>query len=734
MNNNIINKLSEAEKLIQENNEILGSELAGLKNAFQVLDSNAIDNYVQELDDQYRLLNIGILGKVKAGKSSLLNATFFDGEDVLPKAATPMTASLTVLTGGDSFKAIVEFFSKEDIEKIENCHKRYEEDYKSILEKEIINLKAKKNLDDKTINERAARKAARSITNIELRVAHDQYKKMLNSGKIEEIIHGPQTKEIIECSRDALMSLLKDYVGTDGDMMPFTKSVTLEFPTEELKNIAVIDTPGLNDPVASRSQRTLEYLHKCDVVFIVSPAGQFLSGEDMALMDRLSNKQGIHELYLVASQADNQLFGDIVERSEGNFNTAINILKTTLSDQANDVLSSLCENNPEVSNQFDQLLKESKTRTIISSSICYALNQRFNNRDSWDSIMDHIFNMLQETYPDFFNESSAILNLKKLDGIADMKKAIADTRAKKDTILSNKKNAWINTQEKNIENYLKEVEGVVRSKLSFIMNTDLADIERQKNNLESIIIEQADAVDDTYENLLDSLCLKLREFFSNNRTALFTQASGGIRDAEGSETRTRHWTTGWLFWKKDHYETYTVSTVRTGAVKGQLSDLLYQIQENVSLNIETFVKQWKEDVRRKVINALQDTQNSSSINGTLVKTALRRQLANIKIPDFDISDCKFKCSSEGILESDDAVRFLDSVGDYIRDLRTKTQKRTDTFISDLKNSASNYKLSELIFTDMRSQLITLQKELNNKQVTVEKLQRCLSKMENINNG
>ena len=44
-----------------------------------------------------RNLRVGIIGRVKAGKSSLLNALMFAGNDVLPKAATPMTASLTIL-------------------------------------------------------------------------------------------------------------------------------------------------------------------------------------------------------------------------------------------------------------------------------------------------------------------------------------------------------------------------------------------------------------------------------------------------------------------------------------------------------------------------------------------------------------------------------------------------------------------------------------------------------------
>ena len=49
----------------------------------------------QAQQEQNRLMNIGIVGRVKAGKSSLLNALVFDGEPILPKAATPRLVALT---------------------------------------------------------------------------------------------------------------------------------------------------------------------------------------------------------------------------------------------------------------------------------------------------------------------------------------------------------------------------------------------------------------------------------------------------------------------------------------------------------------------------------------------------------------------------------------------------------------------------------------------------------------
>ena len=51
----------------------------------------------KETGEKEGVLRIGIVGQVKAGKSSFINALLFDGNDILPKASTPMTAALTVI-------------------------------------------------------------------------------------------------------------------------------------------------------------------------------------------------------------------------------------------------------------------------------------------------------------------------------------------------------------------------------------------------------------------------------------------------------------------------------------------------------------------------------------------------------------------------------------------------------------------------------------------------------------
>ncbi|GAA8094446.1 hypothetical protein HpNP4_20330 [Helicobacter pylori] len=62
-----------------------------------VIKTEELEKTLKEMQDTDRNLKVGIIGRVKAGKSSLLNALIFEGKEVLPKAATPMTASLTVL-------------------------------------------------------------------------------------------------------------------------------------------------------------------------------------------------------------------------------------------------------------------------------------------------------------------------------------------------------------------------------------------------------------------------------------------------------------------------------------------------------------------------------------------------------------------------------------------------------------------------------------------------------------
>ncbi|MGL2354996.1 dynamin family protein [Helicobacter pylori] len=115
-----------------------------------VITTEELEKTLKELQDTNRDLKVGIIGRVKAGKSSLLNALIFEGVEVLPKAATPMTASLTILKYANTLSAEVEFYSPKDIAELKNEHERYVREFNRIVDEEVKKQKEKQSLSNRT--------------------------------------------------------------------------------------------------------------------------------------------------------------------------------------------------------------------------------------------------------------------------------------------------------------------------------------------------------------------------------------------------------------------------------------------------------------------------------------------------------------------------------------------------------------------------------------------------------
>ncbi len=178
-----------------------------------VIKTEELEKTLKEMQDTNRDLKVGIIGRVKAGKSSLLNALIFEGKEVLPKAATPMTASLTILKYAQNLSAEVEFYSPKDILELKNEHERYVREFNRIVDEKVKEQKEKQSLSnrakegfnkvgkfltknksdkeapkervlsDEEILEKARRNAKSELEkDAKLVSSHDQYEKMKKSG------------------------------------------------------------------------------------------------------------------------------------------------------------------------------------------------------------------------------------------------------------------------------------------------------------------------------------------------------------------------------------------------------------------------------------------------------------------------------------------------------------------------------------------------------------------------
>ncbi len=206
---------------------------------------------------------------------------------------------------------------------------------------------------------------------------YDQYERMKKSGLLN-------TKNLDPCiqanSLEELNQKLLQFVGTNGKFMPYTKAVQISLNNPNLKDLEVIDTPGINDPIVSREERTKDLLKECDVVFVISPSNNFLSSSDMDLFDRVSNKEGLQEIYFVASQTDSVVCTPSeVQNSRHHLPTALENTQKSLSSSLNKTMEALIQQN---SNQRGIFKKAIKNGVILTSGACFSMYKDFKNQAS----------------------------------------------------------------------------------------------------------------------------------------------------------------------------------------------------------------------------------------------------------------------------------------------------------------------------------------------------------------
>jgi predicted GTPase len=228
---------------IQEKKSNLLS-LAKKAKAFGWIDEAEEKNIIDKLNND--TLTIGVIGQMKCGKSTFLNSFVFE-DDVLPAATTPMTAALSVITYGEKKSIVAEFYNRDEWEEQK--------------------LQASRSLDDV---------AGNTLEESKIKAAKELVERSSKLGSSLESYLG-------KTQNDSFDNLI-EYVGADGKYISITKSVTIHYPKEYLKGVEIVDTPGFNDPIVSREERTKAFLNKADVVLLMLYAGRPFDATDRDIL------------------------------------------------------------------------------------------------------------------------------------------------------------------------------------------------------------------------------------------------------------------------------------------------------------------------------------------------------------------------------------------------------------------------------------------------------------------
>lgn len=720
-------KMSEAlENLVQEND--LVGELQGIEKEHDIRPSAELKKVLNEKIEQERDLKIGILGRVKAGKSSLLNALVFKGQNVLPKAATPMTAALTVLEYGDRFEASIEYYSQDEIETIKSkhatCQKILEDYQKEIREKNRANGKSDSELQKKAID--------KLKNEASLYAYYEQYEQIKKSGINASSIG---EKEILTCSSyDELNEKLKDYIGSSGKYTPFTKSITLKLNEEMLKDVKIIDTPGVNDPIVSREERTRALLCECDVVFLVSPGGKFLDNNDDKLLGIIREKNGIQEFYLLASRIDD----------------ALNVLEyrgKTLNYALEDVIKRITRRQKETfANKGSKIYEQISAQDVLyNSGISIEIMNNYDNPENLDDTAKKVLDNLKNNFPDFFaSKDVAFATLKKIANIDGILAVVENVREKKDEIIKAITDDFVSSKKSALNLYKNEIDVIIHKKIETLNSTDIEEIKAQINKIKSIkskVIINANAA---FEDSGAELSSKLKGELNSKIKALFGDISNASESAKGSETVTKTKTidkgAGFLWWRSitgNRYEEkdyqVTRDTLNAGPIRIALQDAIIEINDILGGVYSDNVRKWKKTILTELLSSLQESVGDETLDADMIKQSVRSIIANISLPEFSYdATLPSSLQKSGKLVGSECDEFLNALQSYRSELRIKTSSDVKAICATLDKAISNANIGDKFINSYEEKIEKLAKDASDKEASIARYNSILAKLKEIN--
>lgn len=669
------------------------TELDQLKH-IKTLYSDKLERFSQE----EQTLNIAIMGQVKAGKSSFLNALLFDGNPILPEAATPKTANLTRISHGDTHRLEVEFYDESDWQRIEA----------------VANSEA---------------------THKEAKVAREQIDMVKKAGidPIATIRQGTFVKEAD--STEDIMKVLNDYAGNDGKYTGLVKMIRLYLPMPELKGYNVIDTPGMNDPVVSRTQRTKEEMANSDVVFFLSRASNFLDASDIDLLAQQLPEAGIKRLILVAGQYDSAIEQDGYNRDSLE-STEKNLTKR-IGERAKTDLGKLADTKEKAGQEQVAKLLRSITQPVLSSTYAYG----FANWDKvkWNAGMRHLHQQLTEMAEDEWDSYEFTQqDWQRIAGFDPLIKAYEQAKADKTFIIEEQKQGLLPEAQSNLTNWLDGFKQQVHERILTLETGDIAQLEKRQKQYQSRIANVANQLEDVMEQAIQNANQRQHEITHELKKGI--QQNSQLKTRTGTETHEESYTVSTSTWYKPWTWGDTETRYRTISVNyeylspadaiDQVTNFAYNCVSDIEYHFSQLVN--PNDIKNKMRKALLDvldTQSSdfdpAQFRNLLNQSINRMQLPQLKLDIGDAGrDISRNFSGEVRGESDKArlqSQLRDALYQVFNRLSVEFNQAVLRITQELKATKDNLEVT--LTENINAELQQLKNDLENEQQAVKEYQK-----------
>ena len=576
-------------------------------------------NFERKTEDFYRenrKLNIGVVGQVKAGKSSFLNTLLFGGREILPKASTPKTATLTKMEYSQTNRIQIEYYSVEEWEVLED--------------------NALVDLEDEVYT------SAREIVGMARRNGLEPFE-FLEKGY----------EEIQFATYDDLIADLNNYVGEDGTFTPIVKAVTLYLNKEEFQGLSIVDTPGLNDPIASRTIRTKEFMEVCDVVFFLSQSGSFLDKSDWILLSSQLPQKGVKRLVLIGSkydsgirdilrvQDDDDVFGDD-DNTADNIPKACKIMKRKLKKRAKSKVEEFVRDLSarESGAQLIEVIKQCSEPILVSSLACNMVGK---SREEYNKEEQNIYAALKLFSEDLDKD------LKLLGNFEEVNRIFSGVAEEKEEIFRQKARDFLPTVQEELHGLLEGFREKSAKRLLILEQNDKQQLLKQTNFMES----QIGAVKADIAALFGELNSRLESEKANGVREIreISKDYLNIKERSGSRVVWNSYTVSdskWFnpfSWGKSHVErssatehySYLMASDAIDNLRRFSVDAMNQVEEVFSDAVEL------KEIKRRLLSVVVQNfdMGSESYDSSLFRIMVEETVRKIEFPVFhiDISDC-----------------------------------------------------------------------------------------------
>lgn len=642
----------------------------------------------EDFSRENRKLNIGVVGQVKAGKSSFLNTLLFDGKEILPKASTPKTATLTKMEYSEENVIEIEYYSNEEWEVLEDNARVDLDDEIYTSAREIVELVKKNGFDP-----------------------HPYFEKGIDRIKFD--------------TYEDLIERLNDYVGEDGKYTPIIKAVTLYLNKEDFRGLSIVDTPGLNDPIPSRTIRTKEFMEVCDVVFFLSQAGSFLDKSDWNLLSSQLPQKGVKKLVLIASKYDSgirdvlrvqdedDIFGDD-DNTADNIPKACKIIKKKLRKRAKSKVDEFVKDleSRDSSSELIEVIKQCSDPIMVSSLVYNMTNK---SQEEYTSEEKNIYSALKQ----FSDDMEKDLTL--LGNFDEVKCLFNEVVREKEEILEAKAKSFIPNAHEELKDILSGYLEKTKGRIQILQNNDKNQLEEQRkiieNQIGAVKAEIATVFGELKSNIELEKSAGIRELRDISKDYL------NVKERTGSITRTGSYTTGHLWWKKTHeynYEEHYSYCIAADAIENLQKYSLEASNEVEERFIEAIhIKELKRKLMNVVVNNFD--LGSEKFDSQLFKIMLENTVNDIEIPVFNI-DISSDMSSiagkfNGELTSADQKNELSiALSKAISAIYDVICKKFESSVKKLKDDISEIekKIEDTLLTNILKEFEELKAECDNK--------------------